>query len=116
MIMVRPTFRCGLMISPPLLVMVVKPLKARIEKATDASSASRPESATGSEKAPYENPLAQIAAIANRAMPPILIADIKRENQQTAVDRKSIAKGKRGSGRVETRGRGVSTKKKRTKD
>ena len=71
------------MISPPLLVMVVKPLKARIEKATEASNASRPESATGSAKAPPENPVAQIAAIANRAMPPILIADIMSENPLT---------------------------------
>ena len=35
--MVNPTFLCGLVISPPLFVIVVKPLNARIERATDAT-------------------------------------------------------------------------------
>ena len=44
--MVRPTLRCGSTISAPLLVMVVKPLKARIDRATEATN---PSGAAGSE-------------------------------------------------------------------
>ena len=80
---VRPTFLCGSTISPPLLVIVVKPLKARIEKATEASRASALVSETGCENAPDEKPLAKIAATANSAMPPILMADMISEKPLT---------------------------------
>ena len=80
---VRPTFLCGSTISPPLLVIVVKPLKARIEKATEASKASAFDSSTGSENAPPDSPLAQIAATAKIAIPPTLIADMTTEKPLT---------------------------------
>ena len=80
---VRPTLRCGSTISPPLFVIVVKPLKARIEKATEATMPSHPNPVVGSAKAPPENPLTQSAAMAKIAIPPILIADMTIETMLT---------------------------------
>ena len=73
--MVRATLRCGSIISPPLLVIVVKPLNAKIEKATEASKASKFVSETGCENEPPLMPLDQIAAIANNAIPPSSVMD-----------------------------------------
>ena len=65
------------------MVIVVNPLNARIENATEANRASPLDVVAGSLNAPEAKPLTQIAAIANTAIPPILIADMTKENPLT---------------------------------
>ena len=81
--MARATLRSGETISPPLLVMVVKPLKAITASATAARKpAAEPcgaEDASGA-------PAAHRAAAPNTAMPPILIAAITSEARPTDLD------------------------------
>jgi len=62
----RPTFRWGSVISAPLLVIVVKPLNARIASATDATNPPAPASLLPASK---EMPPAHSAAIPKSAIP-----------------------------------------------
>ncbi len=82
MTMARPTLRCGSVISAPLLVIVVKPLKARIDSAMDATNPAIPKSSPVP-VALKEMPEAHRAAAPKRPIPATLMTAITTENSPT---------------------------------
>ena len=78
--MARPTLRCGSVISAPLFVIVVKPLKARIDSATDAT---KPVAPASPPVASNDRPLAQSADTPNSAMPPTFSKAMTMETSPT---------------------------------
>ena len=83
MMIVRPTLRCGSTISAPLLVIVVKPLNARIENAIDAVKPAIGMDCDDPDAGSKVKPPATSAAMPKAAMPPIFRNAMTTENRPT---------------------------------
>ena len=78
--MARPTLRCGSVISAPLLVMVVNPLNARMDSATEAT---KPVTPASPPVASNVIPLVQRQAAPKSAMPPTLSTAMTMDRSPT---------------------------------